>query len=259
MKSSKLVLILSLLIYVFLPLGNTHAAEYYYFKGTTYNTQHGHTASGSLSSQASSTVVVSASTLNLNGSQKENVNVYARCDVLNGIYGSELCTINEASVRLAASYANGVDLGSKNFIIKMSPAVQGSTVYVPPFSAFIRNYWVGGVLSIIESVYNGDTLNSIEHSETAYATAGRIIFKYPPKSLLDVPTTVAYNQIEGYYSKLGINKGLNGNFAFSYGGSGYLTAKANLEYTLGVEVYPFEYQRFSIRTGDATLTHTIGS
>lgn len=87
------------------------------------------------------------------------------------------------------------------------------------------------------------------------SNSATVTYNYPTKSILDVPNTIKYTDILGYYSDKA--KGLSTNYQILMG-SGYLTAKAKIVYEMGREVGYYDIYRFNVSSYEAKLTHSIG-
>ncbi|KAA0957599.1 hypothetical protein ACQKDD_17835 [Planococcus kocurii] len=237
------------------------SADNFYHKGSAYSTQVTDELNREFSS-ASSVVVISSSTyysgVNIG---KEHVRVFSRCQVVKNITGATTCYVRDMSVRLSASYSTGTDRAIPHFIQQMTPAATVGTQYFTSLRFLIRNYAVIAVGTIVEAAVNGSSFN-VDHSTTAHLTAGRVIFKNPPTSQVDVPTSVAYNKIDYYYD--GVDKGLDGYFTFSYdvpSGGGIITSRGDATYNLSIPSgNPYQPNLvIDVKTDEAILPHSIGA
>lgn len=257
MKRYKILFILLIISLIVTP-DTAKANERYYHKGTSYTGKYKDYLNGS-GATASSVVVVSASTVYTNPSGKERVRAFSRCEVITNIYKNDVCYIDEISVRLSASDSAGNDKNVTS-LIQMTIPEENKKIDLSAFFWPISNVYVLGTLYSVQAIANESGL-SIKHTSKSSATATRVTFKYPKTSTVDVPTSVAYNQVDKHYSNK--QKGVAAEFTFQYDTTDsykYLTAKAHVVYDIIIKndapyVPPLS---LLVTTEDASLTHTIG-
>lgn len=239
------------------------SAERYYYKGAAYTGGYYDALNGNQGTR-SSVVVLTASTVFTNPSGKERVRAFTRCEVINGLYNSYDCGPDQVSVRLAASTQGGSELNvAALFPGKIYPEATVYSQNILGWTWFIGRVPVGAILQTVEAIANAGSMD-IDHSRTGNDSASRVIFNGPSRALTDVPTSVAYDDIDSTYG--GQNKGVMAYFPFQYdtnGGVRYLTAKADATYTVRIDTYPNDPAPtpplvLQVKTGEASLTHSIG-
>lgn len=223
------------------------SAETYYHKGIVY---------GTTSQTPSSAVVLATSAMNDQGTKKEHVAIYSRCDVLEGAYNAQYCVPRTVVSTLYASTAGGTMATSdSNMIGQMAP---GETSYSSPlanFAPYIKNYWYSVAYITVLAYFNkAATASSVKHERDVNKNSGVVTYNYPSKSVLDVPNSVKYTDILGVYDRQA--KGLSTNYVLHIG-SGYLTAKAKITYEMGRDTPSYDIYLFNV-TSETRMTHSIG-
>lgn len=238
------------------------SAERYYYKGAAYATDLTSQVGEEYGSASSVVVLTAATAFDGRGHGKERVRAFSRCEVVKQVTNSPYCTVREMSVRLSASWSTGSDRAIDGFITGMSPRKSQTKYDLTPITYFINNYWaVAGLVGI--TVLMNSFSASIVHSYKGDNSAGRITFVNPGTSNVDVPSSVAYNKIDHYYSTRNQSKGVGGTFNFSYlipPTGGILAARADAKYNVTIPSRaPYQPPLvIDVKTDEAVLPHSIG-
>lgn len=260
MKLIAKLFVITAVLALFISASPASAYETYYHKGTTYTSTYKDWTGTKYGS--SSVLVMSVSTNFAVPSGKERVRAYTRCDVINGIYNSYYCGIDEVSLRMSASTSSGAEISVPALVREYEVLPKPSTpINLADYVWPISNVYTEGAVRLVNAMANSNLIE-VTHSSTSSNSAFRVTFNAPEKSLVDVPNTVAYQNIEGYYS--GYRKGVSALFPFQYntngGGVEYLTVTGTAVYDLRVSSGdPYQPPLIlEVSTGTARITHSIG-
>lgn len=223
------------------------SAETYYHKGIVY---------GTTPASPSSAVVLAASAMNADGTKKEHVAIYSRCEVMEGTYSAQYCVPRTVVSTLYGSSAGGTLATSyANAVGQIAPGETTKTDPLANFAPYIKNYWYSAAYITILAYFNkAATATNVKHERDTNKNMGVVTYTYPSKSILDVPSSVAYTNILGVYDRQA--KGLSTNYVLNMP-YGYLTAKAKITYEMGRDTASYDIYRFNV-TAETSLTHSIG-
>lgn len=210
------------------------AQEKYYYKGANYSTKITNDLGKSYDSSSSVVIVSASAVFDGHSVGKERIRAYGRCDIVKKLTNASSCYVQSMSVRLSPSNSTGADnTNVGNFISQITPKETSSTTYFASAGYFIDNFYVNGVAQLIDTLIYGSSYR-VTHSLSSNEHAGRVIYNNVDTSVVDVLSTVAYNQIEYRYGKT--PKGVGATFTYTYVTSSrvYLTARADANYVLSI-------------------------
>ncbi|MEF3356230.1 hypothetical protein PV403_24405 [Paenibacillus sp. GYB006] len=271
-KKITLSLLSMTIIFGFTNVSSTQAAEKYYYKGAAYSPVMEIQGSGKPIDTGKSSIVLSvATTYDQRSTGKERIRVWTREEVVRNYYDANATTLNYVRVRFGSPDNITLLVDETQILPKESVGWRD----IPALDwLFSTNVWLNAAYQTSKAL-SGSMKAQITHKITDNNKEASITFSNGllsgPKS--ELPGSISYKDGDKYYNgilntqtgvttKNATASGLGTYFGYKYilgsGQTGKLTAAADALYDMKDADEYGHGLVYSVKTGKASLTHTIG-